>query len=345
MTASSPNSAFASRDSFLTLSENQMAAHAVEEILAARPAGKGGLVFLSGPAGVGKSLLIRHVLPPAKRRGSTNKTEVITADALSREFAEAAQNKTIPAFQNKYRGLEVFICEDVPLLAGREEIQTQFCALIDEILANGGRVLITSQRPAGDLTGFSRRLINRFHGGVSVRISLPDFESRVKLLNHFASAKQILLPPSVAELLANALPVSPRELSGSLMQLEMLARQRKLPISEKLAEFYLEQEVAPQTATLPDVAKAVAKQFGVPLAGLRGEKRAHGVVLPRQCAMFLARELTDESLLSIAQFFGRRHHSTVVHACKRMQTAEQSEPTLRQHLAQIRLALGVSSCG
>jgi chromosomal replication initiator protein len=157
------------------------------------------------------------------------------------------------------------------------------------------------------------------------------------------------LPRSIAELLANALPVSPRELLAAVIQLETLARRQHSPITLTLAEYYLNQETMPQPATLSEVAKAVARQFGVPLSGLRGKKRAHGVVLPRQCAMFLARELTDQSLLTIAQFFGRRHHSTVIHACKRMESALHSEPALRQHLAQIRTALGTqptaSSCG
>jgi chromosomal replication initiator protein len=263
-------------------------------------------------------------------------------------LAEASQNQSLDVFQDKYRALELLICEDITAIAGRKESQEQLAMTVDEILSSGGRVVITSTRPAGSLERFSRRLVNRFHGGVTAVIDLPEFDSRVLLLNHFATARQIALPKSVAELLADGLPVSPRELLSAVIQLETLARRQKSPITQALAEYYLNQEPMPLPATLSEVAKAVARQFGVPLSGLRGKKRAHGVVLPRQCAMFLARELTDQSLLAIAQFFGRRHHSTVLHACKRMETALHSEPALRQHLAQIRSALGAhaaSSCG
>ncbi len=348
MSPRQPAPLFSVRETFLTLPENRLALKAVEELADPGLSRQGRLVFLSGPSGVGKSLLVRELLHKKNKTGK-DKSASLTASQWAAELAEAAQNQTLPDFQDKYRSLELLICEDVKAISSRRESQQQLAMALDEILSIGGRVLISSTLPAGSLDGFSRRLINRFHGGVTVEISLPEFDSRVQLLNHFAAARQILLPVSIAELLADALPVSPRELLAAVIQLETLARRQKSPISLALAEYFLNRETTPQPATLSEVAKAVARQFGVPLSGLRGKKRAHGVVLPRQCAMFLARELTDHSLLAIAQFFGRRHHSTVLHACKRMETAQRSEPALRQHLAQIRTVLGThptaSSCG
>ena len=344
-----PAPLFSVRESFLPLPENRLAMTAVEDLSEPSLGRPGRLVFLSGPSGVGKSLLVRELVRKEHTKSKREKRASLTASQFAAELAEASQEENLDAFQEKYRSLELLICEDVPAIAGRKESQNQLAMAIDEILAAGGRVLISSTVPAGSLERFSRRLINRFHGGVSASIGLPEFDSRVELLNHFAAARQILLPHAVAELLADALPVSPRELLASLIQLETLARRQNSAITPGLAEYYLNQETPPQPATLSEVARAVARQFGVPLSGLRGKKRAHGVVLPRQCAMFLARELTDHSLLAIAQFFGRRHHSTVLHACKRMETAQDTEPALRQHLAQIRSMLGshstVNSCG
>ncbi len=349
MSPSQSPAMFAVKESFLPLPENRLAQTAVVELAKPAPNRQGRLVFVSGPSGVGKSLLVLELLRLLHGKLRKDKWANLTASTWAAEFAEHAQNQTLDEFQEKYRALELLICEDVTALSGRKESQQQLSVVIDEILANVGRVLITSTAPAGSLPRFSRRLINRFHGGVTANIPLPDFDSRVLLLNHFAAARQIPLPASVAETLANGLPVSPRELLAALVQLETVARRQNLPLSSALAEHYLNTESTPQPATLSDVAKAVAQQFGVSLSGLRGKKRAHGVVLPRQCAMFLARELTDQSLASIAHFFGRRHHSTVVHACKRMESELDCEPALRQHLAQIRAALGAhpsaSSCG
>lgn len=340
---------FPVKETFLPLPENRLAVAAVEEFFETPPSRSGRLIYLSGPSGSGKSLLLREFLRQDPSKTRKPHSAMLTASEWAAEFAEASQNQTINDFQEKYRSLELLIIEDITTLSGRGESQTQLQAILDEILASGGRILITSTQPAGSLPRFSRRLVNRFHGGVTVSIRLPDFDSRVQLLKHFAAARQIPLPTSVAELLAHALPVSPRELLAALVQLETIARRQKISLTPALAEHYLHQETPPQPATLSEVAKAVARQFDVPLSGLRGKKRAQGVVLPRQCAMFLARELTDQSLQAIAQFFGRRHHSTVVHACKRMESALHSEPALRQHLAQIRTALGAhptaSSCG
>ena len=340
---------FSVRETFLPLPENRLALAAVEELAEASPGRPGRLVFLSGPSGVGKSLLVRELIRKEHNKSKKEKRASVTASQFAAELAEASQNHALGAFQEKYRSLDLWILEDVTAIAGRGESQQQLAMALDEILAAGGRVLVSSTQPAGSLERFSRRLVNRFHGGVTASIGLPEFDSRVQLLNHFAAARQILLPHAIAEQLANALPVSPRELLAAVIQLETLARRQNTAITPSLAEYYLNQETPPQPATLSDVAKAVARQFGVPLSGLRGKKRAHGVVLPRQCAMFLARELTDHSLLAIAQFFGRRHHSTVLHACKRMESAQDTEPALRQHLAQIRSALSShptpSSCG
>lgn len=342
-------SLFPAKETFLPLPENRLAVAAVEEFFETPAPRSGRLVYLSGPSGCGKSLLLREFLRQDPSKTRKPNSAMLTASEWAAEFAEASQNQTIDHFQEKYRSLELLILEDVTSLSGRRESQNQFQAVLDEILSSGGRVLLTATQPAGGLDRFSRRLVNRFHGGVTVSISLPDFDSRVQLLQHFAAARQIPLPTAVAELVSHALPVSPRELLAALIQLETLARRQNVSLTPTLAEHFLNQETMPQPATLSEVAKAVARQFDVPLSGLRGKKRAQGVVLPRQCAMFLARELTDQSLLAIAQFFGRRHHSTVVHACKRMESALHSEPALRQHLAQIRTALGAhptaSSCG
>lgn len=340
---------FSVKDAFLALPENQLAMAAVEDLFEPSPHRQGRLAFVSGPSGVGKSLLIRDTLRRIHGKARKDKSAVLTASQFAAELAEASQTETIPAFQTKYRALDFLICEEVSAIAGRKESQEQLALAMDEILAHGGRVLVTSSVSAGSLERFSRRLVNRFQGGVTAAIDLPGFESRVKLLNHFAAARQIALPPSVAEMLAEALPVSPRELLGALVQLETLAQRQNSRLTTGLAEFYLSQEALPEPLALSEVAKAVARQFGVPMSGLRGKKRAQGVVLPRQCAMFLARELTGQSLLAIAEFFGRKHHSTVLHACKRMEKALHKEPALRQHLAQIRTALGThaaaNSCG
>lgn len=330
---------------FVLLDENRFAAAAVQRLQrrgADRgPAAAGGrLVHIDGPAGAGKSHLVRQFVRDARRADRTLRTALVTASQFAAELAEASAEKTIDRFQAKYRALDLFICEDLAALENRPETQRQLVAVLDEIMSHGGRVVLTSRKSPGELTGVSARLVSRCHGGTCATIRPPGHASRIRLLEHFSQARQLPLPPDAVALLARELPVSPRELLAAVVQLDALARFEKSPPDLRLARRYLAGEVKPPAATLRQIGEAVARHFGLSAAALRGASRQPGVVLARQCAMFLARALTTKTLAEIARHFGRRNHTTVLHACRRIDTQLVDDPALRQHLAHIRGTLG-----
>lgn len=335
----------------LLLDENRFAWAALERLKPAdrsprqsRPH-EGQLAYLYGPSGAGKSHLVRTFLRDERRRDSKLRTETVTASQFAAELAEASENRCIDQLQSRYRELDIFVCEDLTALEHRSETQQQLVALIDEILKSGGRVILTGRKSPGELAGVQRRLINRCHGGTCAAVDAPGPASRAALLAHFAMSKQIPLSQESIDLLANELPVSPRELLATLNQLEAAARQARARIDQALVRRYLAGEIKPQSATLSQIAQAVARHFGVSVSGLRGQRRIQGVVIPRQCAMFLARQLTAEPMQSIARYFGRRNHTTVIHACRRMKMLLTNDPTLRQHLSQLQRALGGHEAG
>jgi chromosomal replication initiator protein len=346
-----PLASAAAAEQLLLLDENRFAWAALEGLNETGEAPAAGrrvgsrFVYLYGPSGAGKSHFVRQFLHDERRRDPELRVACVTAGEFAAELAEASEARRLDRFQARYRDLDLLICEDLAAIEYRHETQQQLVALMDEILNSGGRLILTSLKSPGELAGVQRRLVNRCHGATCAALRAPVAASRAALLAHFALAKQIPIPQDALDLLAAEFPVSPRELHALLNQLDARARQSRCRIDRDFVRRYVDGEIKPASATLAEIARAVARHFGVTISGLRGQRRAQGVVLPRQCAMFLARQLTAETMQTIAAYFGRRNHTTVIHACRRMKVHASDDPTLRQHLAQIHRALGRPDAG
>ena len=313
---------------FLVLPENRFAFEAVssmgEEPL--RP------VYLYGPSGVGKSHLARHAVRLFLSRRPQARVEHVTAAEFAAEFAEASSRRAIPLFQTATRDFDMFVIEDLQALDRRRQTQVQLLSLCDELASSGCQVLWTSRNSPGDMPNFPRKLVTRFRAGVTAQIRQPGLASRAELLSHFARSRALSLPSEPAEILAKGLPVSPRELWAALSQIDSISRQHRKPIDSDLVRKFLKQEVAPPKPRLEDISRAVARQFGISSTQLRSRQQSRGVVVPRQCAMLAARQLTGRSLAQIGHFFGGRDHTTVLHACRRLRELLGQDPELSLNL-------------
>jgi chromosomal replication initiator protein len=320
---------------FLMLPENRFAFEAMASI----GEGKPRPIFLYGPSGVGKSHLARHAARAFLLREPAARVQHLTAAEFAAEFSEASSSRSIPLFQSATRDFDLFILEDLQALDRRPETQEQLLALCNDLTAAGRQIIWTSRSSPGDLGGFLRKLVSRFRAGVLAQIKLPGCESRTRLLHHFAELQGVALPAEAAQLLAAGLAVSPRELWAVLTQVEALARQQKCLPGSDLVRKFLRHEVAPCRLRLDDICRAVGRQFGITPAQLRSRKQSRGVVVPRQCAMLLARRLSGKSLKQIGNFFGGRDHSTVIHACRRLEDLLPQAADLQLNLSQIEAAL------
>jgi chromosomal replication initiator protein len=324
---------------FLVLDENRLAWTAVDSI--GKDEDRNTLhpvsTLIYGPSGCGKShlcdLLVRAHEDSAKIVPSSEFVAQVTRNYK-------AANTFDPA--SEYSPLRLLILEDVQHLCRHQSAQRVFATLMDELRRTETTVVCTSNQPPAELKGLIPRLANRFRGGLCVAVQIPGPASRVKLLSHFCSHLQIAIPQPVLKLFARELAVSPRELLGLLLRFEDLARHQKTIPDAKLARAFLNQEVAPHQVTIDDVAKAAAREFGVRLADLRSPARDHAVALPRQCAMFLSRDLTGEHFSKIGNYFSGRSHSTVLHACNRIRQQLENDPGLRQQLKRVRQMLRIS---
>ncbi len=320
----------------LILKENRFAFTALDRLCSRRTNRKGLLVYIYGPAGVGKSHLIHYF----RREISVKEPDLVvrhcTASELAGNFATASAEETIPDFQTELRSTRFLFCEDIQALRRRKETQQQLLTAMDELYSHAARIVITGNVAPGELADFSPKLINRFHGGTCALVAIPSLESRTRLIDQFASAMQVAIPPDSSELLARSLQVSPRELKSAVTQLDAMARVNKARIDQTFVKRFLKRDVQATELSLTKIATSVARHFGVKVKDLRAESRRQGLVIPRQTAMYLARELTGLSCNEIATYFHRRNHSTIIHACKRIESQLEKDVSLRQQLNQIR---------
>ncbi len=320
---------------FLVLPENRLAYTAVTQLLSPGPSATHPLVVLFGPSGTGKSHLAQYCAREAERLRLQERRMRMTASEFAADLIRASAAASIPEFQESYRRLQFLICEDLQALEGRSETQQQLLAVIEDILQADGRVLLTSSKSPGELQRFSARLVNRFHGGLCVAVELPGAASRKKLLREFAARQQLLLSEDVVTQLAEALPLTPRELRGVLVQLSQQAFREQRPLECEQVERFLREWQAPAGSLMKQVTQVVARAFSLKPQQLRGARRLQLVVLPRQVAMFVARTSAGQSCTQIGTYFGKHSHSTVVHACQRVEELMSGDPTLRQLVLQI----------
>lgn len=324
---------------FLVLSENQLAYAAITGLLEAPASRVCPVVTVHGVPGSGKSHLAHHLIDGYTRQHRAAAASHVTAAEFAAEWTEAVRSRSIAAFDEMYAALQLLVCEDLQDLRNRGGAQESLIGHIDACAARGARVLLTASTPPGEITGLSPRLVNRCHGGVCVRIDLPGRSSRLKLLRHFAAQQQLPVPLDVLEFLAGHGPGTPRELRGVMTQLIQLAGQRRQPIDLPLAQSLLHEEPAGPARPVSQIAREVARQFGVTLRTLRSESRTSSAVLPRQAAMFLSRELTDTPYSEIGAYFSGRSHSTVAHACQRFEELLETDPRLHALAESIRRSL------
>jgi chromosomal replication initiator protein len=293
------------------------------------------VVTVSGPSGVGKSHLVQQFVRSAYSGSSTVVVQV-AATEFAAEWEDAVRHKRMQEFHEAHANIDCLACEDLHAIRNKPGAQQALVSVIDVLLPQGGRVLLSCRRPPGEVPGLARRLIDRCHGGVCVSLDPPDRASRIKLLELFGREQQALLPAEVVNLLADSGCQLPRELQGLVTRLAQSAGRRQSSIDLALTAALLRDEPQQQAGRMAAIATEVARQFGVALRLLRSQSRHARHVVPRQAAMFLSRELTGAPYAEIGRYFDSRNHSTVVHACQRFQALLERDPRVASLVANVR---------
>lgn len=322
--------------SFLVLRENRLAFAAVSQLVNGSRSKPGQApVTLYGASGTGKSHLVRHAIR-LFREHSSDRVVSLSATQFADELAAASDSKTLANFVRKYRvPTGLFVCEDLQVLDGRTETQTQFVALWNDLIAKQCRILVTLDRAPGELRGVSPRLVNRIQGGACIGIARYGGPSREKLLAHFAESAQIPLPDDERERLLESGARNGHELSGLIASIRLRLRSKPTAgVSGAVGDLINEQPRV-SAPSLNQIAKAVAGVFGAKVADLRSDARDRRLATPRQIAMHLMREVGGASLADVGEYFGGRTHSTVLHSIRRIVAQLKRDETLRLQFEQV----------
>ena len=245
--------------------------------------------------------------------------EYVSTESFTNDLINAIRDDKMTQFRNRYRSVDLLLVDDIQFLAGKERTQEEFFHTFNALYENHKQIILSSDRPPKDIQTLEGRLRSRFEWGLITDIQSPEFETRVAILKMNAEHNRIDIPQEVLELIARQVTSNIRELEGALMRVVAFSSLNNVPFSRAVAAKALSNVFAPQEVKVEmmDVLRQVAAHYNMPPDVIRGSGRVREVVVPRQVAQYLIRELTDHSLPEIGQFFGR-DHSTVMHAISKV---------------------------
>ncbi len=309
--------------------------------VASRPGSSYNPLFIHGGVGLGKTHLLHSIGHHIKEHNKKLKVQCVTTEGFINQLVDALRGKSVDRMKRFYRSnIDVLLVDDIQFLQNRQNFEEEFCNTFETLINSGKQIVITCDKPPSQLK-LSERMIARMEWGLVAHVGMPDLETRVAILQHKAEQRGLEIPSNVAFHIAEHIHHNIRQLEGALNRLSAYARLMNISITEDLVEKTLRDmfQLAPrEKISIENILKSVAAVFQVKPSDLKSAARTKEIALPRQVAMFLAKELINESLVMIGEFFGRTH-STVLHACKNIEKEVHANETLRRQIEMVRRAL------
>lgn len=289
-------------------------------------------LFIYGPTGLGKTHLMHAVGNEILRRNPSARVMYLTSERFVGDFITALQRNMMPDFKRVYRSLDALLIDDIQFFAGKESTQDEFFHTFNSLLEGSRQIIMTSDRIPREINGMDDRLKSRFSWGLSIQVDPPDKETRIAILLMKSHSAGIELPLESANFIAEHVQGNVRELEGALNKVMATARFRGLPVSLELVKEALRDVliVRARQFNIDNIQRVVAEYYRIPLRELTGKKRNRSFARPRQIAMALSRELTGNSYPEIGQAFDGRDHSTVIHACEKVNELRAEDSHLNE---------------
>jgi chromosomal replication initiator protein len=319
-------------ETFVVGKSNQFA-YAASLASADHPAKQYNPLFLYSPPGLGKTHLLHAIGNHVLSKNPHFRVGYLSAEKFVNELVESIQHKKQSAFRTKYRdSYDVLLIDDIQFIARKETTEEEFFHTFNALHSSHRQIVLTSDRPPHDIDGLEERVRTRFEWGLVVDIQPPEIETRIAILKAKAEREDIYLTDEVATFLASYIKGNVRRLEGILVRLQAQASLTGAEVSLEMAKDALRLEAPEESSqvTIESIQTAVAKYFGLRVQDLKSTSRARKVALPRQIAMYLCRKYTPISLREIGTYFGGKDHSTIIHALEKVETAIDSDLSLRE---------------
>ena len=294
-------------------------------------------LFIYGGVGLGKTHLMHAIGHRIREDYPDKKLLYISSENFTNELITAIQQNKNAEFRNRFRNVDVLMVDDIQFIAGHNSTQEEFFHTFNTLHTAGKQIVISSDKPPKEIMRLEERLVSRFEWGLVADIQRPDLETRIAILRKKALSENLQVGDDVLELIAGRIESNIRELEGSLTRVVAFADLKGSPVTREVAEEALRDILAvkdPKRITCDAIKQAVADYYGISAAELTAKRRSREIVIPRQVAMFLAREMTDLSLTQLGAAF-QRDHSTILHACDKV----SEDPAMASILEDLRHAI------
>lgn len=321
-------------ENFIRGESNQLALSAGLAVAANSGGTRFNPLFIYGGTGLGKTHLVQAIGNHIAQNNRSARVLYTNSERFTIEYVNAIQSNKVNEFTNFYRSIDTLIVDDIQFFAGKEKTQDNFFHTFNVLYQSGKQLILTSDKPPKELAGVDERLVSRFQWGLTVDIQPPDYETRMAILQRKSADEGFELPGEVIEYIARHVFTSVRELEGCLIsviaKVSLDRRDLTLELAKEVVQGTSAAMAKKRMLNIDDIKKEVAKYYHTTSAALEGASRKHEIVLARQAAMYLAKQLTQYSLKSIGGSFGKRDHTTVMHSCRMIENYLDTDTTIRE---------------
>ena len=327
-------------DNFVVGPSNTFA-HAAALAVVEAPGRAYNPLFIHGGTGLGKTHLIQAMGQALLKRGKGTVCYT-SCEAFTNEFIQAVQQHELAGFRKKYRHIDLLLIDDIHFLAGKEGTQEEFYHTFNSLYENQKQIVMTSDRPVSEIGNLQKRLVSRFEWGLVTEMEMADLETRVAILRRKREQMGIQLPDDSVFFIAEHVRSNIRKLEGSLLRAASYASLTRKPLTTEALEYLLRDTIEQenQTAlTIEGIQRMVAEYYDIRLGDMTSKQRPNNIAFPRQVAMYLCREMTEQSLPAIGNAFGR-NHATVLHAHRSVGGKMKLDAGLRQTVLSLQQRLG-----
>lgn len=322
-------------DNFVVGSPNELAYAAALAVSESKNVmGKSNPLFLYGGVGLGKTHLMHAIAWHIKETNPQRKVIYMSAEKFMYQFVRALRNKDVMSFKDKFRSVDVLMIDDIQFICGKDSTQEEFFHTFNALIDNNRQMVISCDRSPSDLDDIEDRIKSRLGWGLVADVHSTTYELRLGILQSKVEQLELKIPDNVLEFLASKITSNVRELEGALNKViahsNLVGREINLENTQNILRDLL--RASEKIITVEEIQKKVAERYNIKVSDMSSSRRLRSVARPRQIAMYLSKQLTPRSLSDIGKKFGKKDHTTVMHAIKKVEELKQTNLEFAEEL-------------